>query len=145
MNSRGLDLTEEAVGFGLPVLKQGLADHFSGKGLKLDLFTEDLTWVVTAIYSMNLVEKIGRPGTASLKSRFLYAAKNTLAAFIRSFPLTAASPDGSLQRLTQTVSVGKQPTKMRDSVMKSGWYIRSMSGRVILSVEAEPASHPWNP
>jgi hypothetical protein len=86
MNSRGLDLTEEAVGFGLPVLKQGLQTIFPGS-VRLDLMHRDSTRVVTAIYSMNLVEKIGRPDKASQKSRLLYAAKNTLAAFIRRFPL----------------------------------------------------------
>jgi hypothetical protein len=101
MNYRGLDLAEEAVGFGLPVLKQGLQTIFPGN-IGLDLQNRDSTWMVTAIYTMNLVEKIARPGTASVKSKYLYAAKNYLAAFIRQFPpirtpLTSLS--GGLRRL----------------------------------------------
>ncbi len=82
---RGLDLAEEAVGFGLPVLKKGLQTIFPGK-IELDLLHNDSTWVVTAIYTLNLVEKITRPGTAGIRNKLLYATKNYLAALIRRFP-----------------------------------------------------------
>ena len=85
MSYRGLDLTEEAVGFGMPVLKQGLQTIFPGN-IILDLLHKNSTWVVTAIYTLNLVEKIARPGTATIKGKSLYTAKNYLAAFIRNFP-----------------------------------------------------------
>ena len=85
MNFRGLDLAEEAVGFGLPVLKQGLQAIFAGN-IELDLSHRDSTWAVTAFYGMNLVEKIARPGTASVRSKNLYALKNYLAAMIRQVP-----------------------------------------------------------
>ena len=93
MHYRGLDLAEEAVGFGLPVLKQGLQAIFPGN-VKLELIQRDSSWVLTAMYTMNLVEKIARPGSASLKSKYLYAAKNTLADFIRRFPLARAPLTG---------------------------------------------------
>jgi hypothetical protein len=82
---RGLDLAEEAVGFGLPVLRQGLLSIFPGN-IQLDLLRADSTWTITADYTMNLVERITRPGTASVKSKYLYAAKDYLAALIRRFP-----------------------------------------------------------
>jgi hypothetical protein len=85
MNFRGLNLAEEAVGFGLPALKQGLQAIFAGN-IELDLLHSDSTWAVTAFYGMNLVEKIARPGTASARSKSLYAAKNYLAAIIRQLP-----------------------------------------------------------
>jgi hypothetical protein len=98
---RGLDLAEEAVGFGLPVLRQGLQSIFPGN-IQLDLLRADSTWTITADYTMNLVERITRPGTASVKSKYLYTAKDYLAAFIRRFPpmrapLTALS--SGLRRL----------------------------------------------
>ena len=101
MRSPGLDLAEEAVGFGLPVLKQGLQAIFPGN-IKLDYLQRDSTWVVVAFYTMNLVEKIARPGKASLMSKAFYSAKNYLAALIRQFPplrgpLTALS--SALRRL----------------------------------------------
>ena len=51
---------------------------------------------MTATFEMSLVERLARPGGASLKSRSLYAAKNTLAALHRRCPplrgpLTATS------------------------------------------------------
>jgi hypothetical protein len=98
---RGLDLAEEAVGFGLPVLRQGLQSIFPGN-IQLDLLHTNSTWKITAEYTMNLVERITKPGTSSVKSKYLYTAKDYLAAFIRSFPpmrapLTALS--SGLRRL----------------------------------------------
>jgi hypothetical protein len=93
MKYHGLDLAEEAVGFGLPVLKQGLQTIFAGN-IELDFLHRNSTWVVTAIYSMNLVEKIARPGNASIKNKPLYAAKNYLAALIRQFPSMRAPLTG---------------------------------------------------
>jgi hypothetical protein len=85
LNHHGLDLSEEAVGFGLPVLKKGLQTIFPGN-LSLDLQNSQSTWVVKAVYTMNLAEKIARPGNASPKSKYLYTVKNYLAALIRKCP-----------------------------------------------------------
>jgi hypothetical protein len=95
LNIGGLELAEEAVGFGLPVLKQGLQTTFPGK-VDLNLVQSDSAWKLAAGYTMNLVEKIARPGAVSFSSKPLYAVKNVLAAFIRQFrpfrmPLTALS------------------------------------------------------
>jgi hypothetical protein len=80
-----MDLAEEAVGFGFPVLKRGLQTYFPGN-VALDFAHNGSTWVVTAVYTINLVEKIARPNQVSLNNQLFYAAKNSLAAFIRSFP-----------------------------------------------------------
>jgi hypothetical protein len=85
MSYRGLDLAEEAVGFGLPVLKRGLQAFFPGD-VELDLVHRESTRVVTAIYTINLVEKISRPGKSSVENKTIYAAKNSLADIIRRFP-----------------------------------------------------------
>ena len=87
MSCGGLDLSEEAVGFGLPVLKRGLQTFFPGD-LELDLWHEDSTWKVTALYKINLVEKIATSETSSINNKFLYAAKNSLADIIRHFRFT---------------------------------------------------------
>jgi hypothetical protein len=101
MKYRGLDLTEEAVGFGVPVLKQGRQAFFAGN-VELDLLPRGSAWAVEAFYGMNLVEKIARPGVAGSSSKSLYAVKNYLAAVIRQVPawrapLTMLS--GALRRL----------------------------------------------
>jgi hypothetical protein len=82
---RDMDLAEEAVGFGFPVLKRGLQTYFPGN-VALD-FTHNVSkWVITAVYTINRVEKITRPNQESLNNNIFYAAKNSLAASIRSFP-----------------------------------------------------------
>jgi hypothetical protein len=110
MNYRGLDLAEEAVGLGLPVLKQGLKTYFPG-GLELTSLEGEATHRVTALYTINLVEKFARAGKASVGNRPFYAVKNSLAAFIRCFPpargfLTALSSD--LRRLFDWETIYEQ-------------------------------------
>ena len=50
----GRDLAEEAVGFGLPVLKRGLQAFFPGE-VELHLMRCSPIWVVQAEYTINLV------------------------------------------------------------------------------------------
>jgi len=95
MHYRGLDLTEEAVGFGVPVLKCGLLAVFPG-AVELELLQGEPAWKVSAVYSLNLVEKVGRVNSTTLKSKAFYHIKDSLAALIRHIPalrapLTASS------------------------------------------------------
>jgi hypothetical protein len=101
LSFRGLDLAEEAVGFGLPVLKQGLQTYFPGE-LDLNFLHGDQAQGVTAVFTLNLVEKFATPGKASVNNLLFYAVKNSLAALIINFPpargsLTALS--SGLRRL----------------------------------------------
>ena len=91
----GQELAEEAVGFGVPVLKRGLQTIFPGE-VKLASSSDGSIQKVTADFKLNLEEKIARPGTASVSGPWLYAFKNLLAALIRRFaplrwPLTSLS------------------------------------------------------
>jgi hypothetical protein len=91
----GQELAEEGVGFGVPVLKRGIQTIFPGQVELAAQFHGSITQV-TAIFKMNLEEKIARPGQGSVKSHQLYAIKNSLAALIRRIPasrgpLTVAS------------------------------------------------------
>jgi hypothetical protein len=79
------DLAEEAVGFGFPVLKRGLQAFFPG-AVQLDLVRQDPKPVITAAYTLDLVEKIARPGRESVKNKTLYRVKDSLAYVIRGFP-----------------------------------------------------------
>jgi hypothetical protein len=92
---RGRGLAEEGVGFGVPVIKRGIETIFPG-GLRLSHERSGPLWEVTALFEMNLVERLARPGAESLRSRSLYVAKNSLAALHRRAPalrgpLTATS------------------------------------------------------
>jgi hypothetical protein len=81
----GQDLSEEAVGFGVPVLKCGLKAIFPGE---VELYPEAgiPTQRITARYKLNLEEKISFDGTGTINNRWVYAGKNTLAAVIRNWP-----------------------------------------------------------
>jgi hypothetical protein len=82
----GRELTEEAVGFGFPVLKKGLQTIFPGS-VSLIHQQNDSANEITALYKMNLVEIISKKGSEHLKSGLLYTIKNVLAAAIRHLPL----------------------------------------------------------
>ena len=97
----GEELAEEAVGFGVPVLRRGLQTIFPG-GVELLSLRRGPVLEVTAIFRMCLEEKISSPELGSLNNKSLYTIKNALAALIRGFPilrgvLTAAS--GGLRRM----------------------------------------------
>jgi hypothetical protein len=85
LRRRGLDLAEEAVGFGVPVLMRGLQALFPGEA-ELHLRRGSPNWALTAEYSVNLVERLGGPGKKSLQGDLIYAAKNSLSALRAHFP-----------------------------------------------------------
>ena len=92
---QGQSLAEEAVGFGVPVLKRGLQTIFPGS-VALACTKRDSTWEIAALFKLNLVEKISKGGSENVENRLLYGVKNFLAAVIRRLPmlrgpLTAAS------------------------------------------------------
>ncbi len=94
---QGQELAEEAVGFGVPVLKRGLQTIFPG-AVSLTSLQKGSTWEVTAFFKLNLVEKISGVGNRTVENRLFYAAKNFLAAVIRGLPslrglLTTASSE----------------------------------------------------
>jgi len=85
LNRRGLNLAEEAVGFGVPLLMRGLQALFPGE-VKLDLLHGSPTWKLTAEYFVNRVELLGGPDKRILKGKLIYAAKNYLSALRMRFP-----------------------------------------------------------
>ena len=91
----GEELAEEAVGFGVPILKRGAQTIFPG-GAELVQRPNGSVCEVTAAFQMSLAERLARPGGASLGPQWLYAAKDSLAALHRRSPrlrgpLTATS------------------------------------------------------
>jgi hypothetical protein len=82
----GEELTEEAVGFGVPVVKRGLRSIFPGD-VALTWLKKGSTWVVTAQFKLNLVEKISRGGNGKVGNKPFYAIKDFLAEIIRRFPV----------------------------------------------------------
>jgi hypothetical protein len=83
---QGKELAEEAVGFGVPVLNRGLQTIFPGD-VALTWLRKDSTWEITALFKLNLVERISRGKNRNLENRSFYAVKNILAEGIRRFPV----------------------------------------------------------
>ncbi len=85
LQDQGVELAEEAVGFGVPVIKRGLQAIFPGNA-ELTWQNEGSTWVITANFKLNLVEKFARGGNENVGNKSFYAVKDWLAEVIRRFP-----------------------------------------------------------
>lgn len=102
---RGVDLSEEGVGFGVPVLKQGLKTVFPGS-VRLSVRAEGRQTIIDAAFEMNLHERLTRssgsePGGRGERSlgRILGALQRTLAAAFRRAPALR----GALTRISGLV------------------------------------------
>jgi hypothetical protein len=81
----GDELSEEAVGFGVPVIKRGLETIFAG-GVDVAFSPNPARKEIVAVYVMNLVEKIAAPGQHTVRDKKLYAIKNGLEELYRRIP-----------------------------------------------------------
>ena len=79
------ELAEEGVGFGVPILKRGVQTIFPGE-MELAWRRVGALWEVTAVFAMDLVERLAGPGGAGLPAGVLYAVKDSLAALHRRVP-----------------------------------------------------------
>jgi hypothetical protein len=137
----GEELAEEAVGFGVPVLKRGLQAIFPG-GIELTVQGRGPVWEGTAVFTMCLEERIHRGKRGSLNNESLYAIKNSLAALMRRFPvlrgiLTAAS--NGLRR-TFGWETTYEDTGFHMKV-KMFYTVYSEEGRIHVEVDATGLSH----
>jgi hypothetical protein len=78
----GQSLAEEAVGFGVPVVKKGLRTIFAGNA-EFTVVQNGPVCEATATFTLNKEEKISRPGRTTMRSPLLYKTKNIMAALIR--------------------------------------------------------------
>ncbi|MGD0749820.1 MAG: hypothetical protein ABSA23_00250 [Anaerolineales bacterium] len=84
--AHGQALAEEAVGFGVPVLKCGLQTIFPGS-VTLNCLKHETSWNITALFKLDLVERISKADKSAVKNKFFYVAKDGLAALIRFLPI----------------------------------------------------------
>jgi len=132
----GQELAEEGVGFGVPVLKQGIRTIFPGH-IELAAQRRGSVWELTATFKLNLEEKIATPGRGSVKSKPLYIVKNSLAALIRRFPrlrglLTAAS--NGLRRMLGWETTFEEAGFC--TTVKMTYTVDSQTGKVDVEVDA---------
>ena len=99
---KGQDLSEEAVGFGVPILTRGLQSIFPGE---VELYPHEGSSPIkfTARYKLNLEEKIARSGSGTIHNHLFYATKNMLAGLIRRLPLVRGLLTGTSNLLRSTL------------------------------------------
>ncbi len=91
----GRELCEEAVGFGVPILKRGLQAIFPG-GVELSPQLDSTSNVMHARFRMDLEERLTKKDSRAIQNPLIYAGKNSLAAIIRERPAFR----GTLTRLS---------------------------------------------
>ena len=99
----GQDLSEEAVGFGVPILKRGLYTNFPGQA-ELSHNSRTSPNEFTARYTLNLEEKFTRSGSNIVNNRLVYRGKNILAGMIRGFPFLRKPLTGASNLLRSILS-----------------------------------------
>jgi hypothetical protein len=131
------DLTEEAVGFGVPVLKRGLQTIFPGR-VEFTAGERGRTLEIGAIFSLNLEERISRHDSSRVRNKLLYQIKNILAESIRLYPalrgaLTASSSAlrGIFGWSTVYEDVGNSPR------IKMVYAIEKQSGKMAVTVDLD--------
>ena len=80
----GEALSEEGVGFGVPIIKQGVHTFFPGK-VELHKLSEGKNFDVSVVFFINLEEKIGKPGKTVVNNTTIYRIKDSLAGLYRRF------------------------------------------------------------
>lgn len=94
----GEPLCEEAVGFGVPVLKRGLQAVFPGSAI-VDVQQHGASHVVRIAFRLNRVERLSRPADGIVGGSAFYAIKDLLAAAIRRLPASRRLLTGASSRL----------------------------------------------
>ena len=132
----GEQMAEEAVGFGVPVLKRGLQAIFPGD-VSLTWQRTGSTWEVTALFQMNLVEKISKSDHENVGSNWLYRVKDILAESIRRFPPLRGLLTGISSMLRKVFNLktiyvaGEFSTELKVTTTLDG-----STGRMVVVVEA---------
>jgi hypothetical protein len=135
LTCKGAALAEEAVGFGVPVLKRGLQTIFPG-GVELTSERRDDTWEITALYMLNMEETFSSLQNQTVGGGLFYAIKDILAGLIRRVPalrglLTAAS--GALR-----ATFGWKTAYLQSAfstTVKMRYAINGQSGRIDVDVD----------
>jgi hypothetical protein len=135
-----LDLTEEGVGLGVPVIKQGLKTIFPGD-IELECQHNGSRWEISARYKLNLEEAVGQKGKETVKIGLIYKIQNWLAAIYRSIPSSRQILTLFSNSIRQIFQWETQYSKSKnDFEVKIVYIINAQKGSV--KVSAETANLP---
>jgi hypothetical protein len=131
----GQYLTEEAVGFGVPVLKRGLQTIFPSS-VALTCQQRDSIWEITALFKLNLIEKISKGGNENVENNLFYNVKNFMEAVIRNLPLLRGLLTEASSKLRQIFNWETTYADANFSVeLKMFYTIESSTGKMIIEVD----------
>lgn len=136
----GQELDEEGVGFGVPIIKRGLNTIFPGL-VEITLQQEGSTYIVQAIFKLNLVEKISTGKYDVVENRLLYGVKNLLAATIRGLPILRrwlTSTSSKLRKMFNWETI--YSVSEFSEVVKMEYRIESGTRKVAVKVDASALS-----
>lgn len=136
----GQELAEEAVGFGVPVLKKGLQTIFPGE-VALTWLRRGSTWEITTQFKLNLVEKISTAGNKNVENGLLYAVKNFMSGVIRGVPMLRGlltSTSSQLRQLFQWETTYAEAGF--SSVVEMLTLIEGETGKVTVEINASGLS-----
>ena len=133
----GEDLAEEAVGFGVPVVRMGLQTLFPGS-VAMEWPSDGSAAPIRARYRLDRVEKLAQAGSQPVDGRLFYTAKNLLAEVIRRWP-------ASRNALTATSSALRRIFRWETTYADAGfatevevtYRIDAEAGRLSVEIEAQ--------
>lgn len=136
----GQELCEEAVGFGVPILKRGLQTVFPGD-LELSPLGGSFSNGMRARFEMNLEEKIVKSGSGTINNPVVYSSKNILAALIRRLPFMRGllTHTSNLLRSSLDWETTYEPVDFSTHVSLT-YSIDAQTGRI--KVELDGQDHP---
>lgn len=134
--SNGQELSEEGVGFGVPVLKLGVKTIFPGE-IELECFTEGSHQKIAATFSLNLEERLTSHRLGNVESKLFYRIKNYFENLYLRFPPSR----GPLMALSNALrsSYGWQTTFVDagwDHEVKVNYDIDAEIGAIKVDVDA---------
>jgi len=136
----GQELCEEAVGFGVPVLKLGLRSIFPGD-LELSPLGDGYPGAIRAMFKMNLEERLRKSGSTVITNPILYGSKNIMAAFIRRLPFmrTLLTRTSSLLRSLFSWETTYEPSSS-PSYVALNFFLEPQTGRIKVELDRQVLS-----
>ncbi len=132
--AEGDDLSEEAVGFGVPLVQSGLQTFFPGV-VELHWISQEGIWDIEADYCLNLIERISAGKTRNLESRLLYWTKNVLAAMIRLVPILRGALTGVSSLLRKILHWETVYEEVGSSyTVKIHYTINTNNGKILMEI-----------